>query len=74
MPSSIVIVSDALPDDTVAAPKTTFVVRHVDGRDRPAVFAALADTDALIVRSGTRADAEALARAPRPRIVAPAAV
>ncbi|MFB7592514.1 hydroxyacid dehydrogenase [Streptomyces sp. NPDC056169] len=74
MPSPIVILSDVLPDDAIAALKATCDVRHVDGRDRPALFAALSDADALIVRSGTRVDAEALDRAPRLRIVGRAGV
>ncbi|MFC9286147.1 hydroxyacid dehydrogenase [Streptomyces sp. NPDC057052] len=74
MPSPIVIVSDALPGDTLAALQTTCDVRHVDGRDRPALLAAMSDADALIVRSGTRVDAEVLDRAPRLRVVARAGV
>ncbi|MEU0054144.1 hydroxyacid dehydrogenase [Streptomyces sp. NPDC006309] len=74
MPSPIVVVSDALPGDTVAALEVTCEVRHVDGRDRPALFAALPDADALIIRSGTRVDAEVLDRAPRLRVVARAGV
>ncbi|MEW1647208.1 hydroxyacid dehydrogenase [Streptomyces sp. NPDC091219] len=74
MPSPIVVLSDVLPGDAVAALKASCEVRHVDGRDRPALFAALSDADALIVRSGTRVDAEALDRAPRLRIVGRAGV
>ncbi|MFJ9719237.1 hydroxyacid dehydrogenase [Streptomyces sp. NPDC101213] len=74
MPSPIVIVSDALPGDTLAALRTACDVRHVDGRDRPALLAAMSDADALIVRSGTRVDAEVLDRAPRLRLVARAGV
>ncbi|MFE4617351.1 hydroxyacid dehydrogenase [Streptomyces sp. NPDC056747] len=74
MPSPIVILSDVLPDDAVAALKATCDVRHVDGRDRPALFAALSEADALIVRSGTRVDAEALDRAPRLKVVGRAGV
>ncbi|MFF9063458.1 hydroxyacid dehydrogenase [Streptomyces sp. NPDC014882] len=74
MPSPIVIVSDALPGDTLAALRTACDVRHVDGRDRPALLAAMSDADALIVRSGTRVDAEILDRAPRLRLVARAGV
>ncbi|MCZ9344151.1 phosphoglycerate dehydrogenase, partial [Streptomyces sp. TRM76130] len=66
--------SDVLPGDTVAALKATCDVRQVDGRDRPALFAALPEADALIVRSGTRVDAEVLDRAPRLRVVARAGV
>ena len=49
-------------------------VRHVDGTDRGALFVALADADALLVRSSTRVDAETLAHAPRLKVVARAGV
>ncbi|MGK4579111.1 hydroxyacid dehydrogenase [Kitasatospora sp. HPMI-4] len=74
MPLPIVIVSDALPGATVAALEGTCDVRHVDGRDRPALFTALRDAEALIVRSGTRVDTEVLDQAPRLRVIARAGV
>ena len=46
----------------------------MDGADRPALLRALADVDAVIVRSATRIDAEALAHAPNLRVVARAGV
>ncbi|MPZ65137.1 MAG: phosphoglycerate dehydrogenase [Pseudonocardiaceae bacterium] len=49
-------------------------VRHVDGTDRPALFEALADADALLVRSATKVDGEALSHAPRLTVVARAGV
>ena len=49
-------------------------IRHVDGTDRPALLAALADADALLVRSATKVDAEALAAATRLKVVARAGV
>jgi D-3-phosphoglycerate dehydrogenase / 2-oxoglutarate reductase len=51
-----------------------FDVRHVDGTDRRALLAALADVDAVIVRSATQIDAEAVAAAPRLKVVARAGV
>jgi D-3-phosphoglycerate dehydrogenase len=51
-----------------------FEVRHVDGTDRPALLAALADADAVIVRSATQMDAEAIAAAPLLKVVARAGV
>ena len=74
MPAPVVIVSDVLPGDSIAALRAVCDVRHVDGRDRPALFAELPDADALIVRSGTRVDAEVLDRAPGLRVVARAGV
>ncbi|MGD9714386.1 MAG: phosphoglycerate dehydrogenase [Thermomicrobiales bacterium] len=46
----------------------------VDGTDRPALFEALADADALIVRSETQVTSEVIAAGPRLRVVARAGV
>ncbi len=51
-----------------------FDVHHVDGTDREALFDALADAEALLVRSATRVDAEALGHAPQLKVVARAGV
>ena len=51
-----------------------FEVRHVDGTDRPALLGALADADAVLVRSATQVDAEAIAAARRLKVVARAGV
>jgi D-3-phosphoglycerate dehydrogenase len=49
-------------------------VSRVDGTDRPALLAGLADADALIVRSATRVDVELLSAASRLKVVARAGV
>jgi D-3-phosphoglycerate dehydrogenase len=49
-------------------------VRHVDGTDRPALLAALTEADALLVRSATQVDGEALAAGTRLKVVARAGV
>ena len=49
-------------------------MRSVDGADRPALLAALADADAVLVRSATQVDAEALGAAPRLTVVARAGI
>jgi D-3-phosphoglycerate dehydrogenase len=49
-------------------------IRHVDGTDRPALLAAVADADALLVRSATKVDAEVLAAANHLKVVARAGV
>jgi D-3-phosphoglycerate dehydrogenase len=46
----------------------------VDGADRAALLPALADADAVIVRSATKIDAEALAAAPSLKVVARAGI
>src|ERR687894_1808367 len=51
-----------------------FDVRHVDGTDRPALLSALSEADAVIVRSATQIDAEAIAAAPRLKVGARAGV
>ncbi|CAL9433939.1 D-3-phosphoglycerate dehydrogenase [Streptomyces sp. enrichment culture] len=76
MSQSVVLIADALSPRAakVLTRNGSVEVRHVDGTDRPALLAALAGADAVLVRSATRIDAEALAAAPRLRIVARAGV
>lgn len=70
MPQPVVLITDALGDATVAALGPGFDVRRIDGADREALLDAVPEADALIVRSGTRVDAEVLARASRLKVVA----
>ncbi len=70
----VVLIAEELSPATVAALGPDFEVRDVDGTDRPALLAAVADADALLVRSATRVDAELLAAAKGLRVVARAGV
>ncbi|MEV6349405.1 phosphoglycerate dehydrogenase [Actinoplanes sp. NPDC051851] len=72
--ASVVLVTEELAPAALAVLRAGHTVEHVDGTDRPALLAALAGVDAVIVRSATRIDAEALAAAPRLRVVARAGV
>jgi D-3-phosphoglycerate dehydrogenase len=74
VPTAIVLVAEELSPAAIAQLESGFEVRHVDGSDRAALLPALADVDAVIVRSATRIDAEALAHAPNLRVVARAGV
>ncbi len=74
VPAPIVLVAEELSPAAIAQLESSFEVRHADGADRTALFAALADADAVIVRSATRIDAEALAHAPSLRVVGRAGV
>ncbi len=74
MTTPTVVVADPLPKQVLAGLGTQFTVRRCDGTDRPALLAAVADAEALIIRSATRVDREVLAAAPRLRIVARAGV
>ncbi|MCB0928952.1 MAG: phosphoglycerate dehydrogenase [Mycolicibacterium insubricum] len=70
----VVLIADKLAESTVAALGDQVEVRWVDGPDRPKLLEAVADADALLVRSATTVDAEVLAAAPRLKIVARAGV
>jgi D-3-phosphoglycerate dehydrogenase / 2-oxoglutarate reductase len=71
---AVVLIAEELSPATVEALGPEFEVRSVDGTDRPALLAAVADVDALLVRSATRVDAEVLAAARRLKVVARAGV
>ena len=70
----IVLIAEKLAPSVLEVFGDEFDVRHVDGTDREAFFTALADAEALLVRSATRVDAEALGRAPQLKVVARAGV
>ena len=70
----VVLLAETLSPATVDALGPDFDVRSVDGTDRAALFAALADADAVLIRSATKIDAEALSHAPVLKVVARAGV
>ncbi|WP_326554993.1 phosphoglycerate dehydrogenase [Micromonospora sp. NBC_01813] len=70
----VVLIAEELAPAAIDVLAHDFDVRHVDGTDRAALLAALADANAVIVRSATQIDAEALAAAPRLKVVARAGV
>ncbi|MGX1701638.1 phosphoglycerate dehydrogenase [Microbacterium sp. NPDC055357] len=74
MTKPVVLIAEQLSPATIDALGPDFEVRHVDGTDRPALLAALADANAVLVRSATKIDAEALEAAPVLKVVARAGV
>ncbi len=70
----VVLIAEELAPAAIEVLAHDFEVRHVDGADRAALLSALADADAVIVRSATKIDAEAIAAAPRLKVVARAGV
>ena len=74
MPAPVVLVAEELSPAGIALLESSFEVRYTDGADRGKLLPALADVDAVIVRSATMIDAEAIAAAPRLRVVARAGV
>ncbi|WBU39276.1 phosphoglycerate dehydrogenase [Homoserinibacter sp. YIM 151385] len=74
MAKPVVLIAEELSPATVDALGPDFDIRSVDGTDRPALLAALAGADAVLVRSATRMDAEAIAAAPQLKVIARAGV
>jgi len=70
----VVLIAEELSPATVEALGPDFEVRRCDGADRAELLPALADVDAVLVRSATKVDAEALAVAKRLKVVARAGV
>src|SRR6185437_13664035 len=70
----VVLIAEELAPAALDVLADDFEVRHVDGTDRAALLAELADADAVIVRSATRIDAEAIAAGSRLKVVARAGV
>jgi D-3-phosphoglycerate dehydrogenase len=74
VPKPVVLVAEELAPSALEVLAEDLDVRHVDGADRAALLPALADVDAVIVRSATQIDAEALAAAARLKVVARAGI
>jgi D-3-phosphoglycerate dehydrogenase len=70
----VVLVAEELSPAGLAHLESGFDIRHADGADRAALLPALAEADAVIIRSATRIDAEAIAHGPRLRVIARAGV
>lgn len=69
-----VLVAEPLAPSALEVLSQDFDVRHVDGASREALLPALVDVDAVIVRSATRIDAEALQAGRRLKVVARAGI
>ena len=74
MPKPIVLIAEELSPATLEALGPDFEVRNVDGADRSALLPALAEANAVLIRSATKMDAEAMAAAPKLKVIARAGV
>ncbi len=74
MTKPVVLIAEELSPATVEALGPDFEIRSCNGADRAELLPAIADVDAILVRSATKVDAEALAAAPRLKVVARAGV
>jgi D-3-phosphoglycerate dehydrogenase len=70
----VVLLAEELSPATVEALGPDFEIRSTDGADRTRLLAALADVDAVLVRSATRMDEEAIRAAPKLKVIARAGV
>ncbi|KRV49371.1 3-phosphoglycerate dehydrogenase [Wenjunlia vitaminophila] len=73
-PKPVVLIAEELSPATVDALGPDFEIRHCNGADRAELLPAIADVDAVLVRSATKVDAEAIAAAQRLKVVARAGV
>ncbi|MET0990762.1 MAG: phosphoglycerate dehydrogenase [Lacisediminihabitans sp.] len=74
MAKPIVLIAEELSPATVEALGPDFDVKNVDGTDRTALLAALENASAILIRSATQVDAEAIAAAKQLKVVARAGV
>lgn len=74
MAKPIVLIAEELSPATVEALGTEFDIRSIDGTDRPALLEALADAHAILIRSATNVDAEAISAAKKLKVIARAGV
>jgi D-3-phosphoglycerate dehydrogenase len=70
----IVLIAEELSPATVDALGPDFEIRRCDGANREELLVALADVDAVLIRSATKIDSQALAAAKRLKVVARAGV
>ncbi len=70
----VVLIAEELSPATVEALGPDFEIRHTNGADRAELLPAIADVDAILIRSATKVDAEALAAAKKLKVVARAGV
>ena len=74
MSKPIVLIAEELSPATLEALGPDFEVRNVDGADRAALLPALKEANAVLIRSATKMDAEAIAAAPKLKVIARAGV
>ena len=70
MTKPVVLLAEELSPATVEALGPDFEIRRCDGADREQLLSAIPDADAVLIRSATRIDAEALAAAKKLSVVA----
>ena len=70
----VVLLAEELSPATIDALGDEFEIRSTDGADRPRLLQDIADVDAVMIRSATQLDAEAIGAAQRLKVIARAGV
>jgi D-3-phosphoglycerate dehydrogenase / 2-oxoglutarate reductase len=70
----VVLIAEELAPSVLEVLGSEVEIRHVDGTDRATLLPALADAAAVMIRSATQIDAEALSSAPNLKVVARAGI
>jgi D-3-phosphoglycerate dehydrogenase / 2-oxoglutarate reductase len=70
----VILIAEELSPATVDALGPDFEIRHCDGSNRAELLQALGGANAILVRSATKVDAEAIAAAPQLQVIARAGV
>ena len=70
----VVLIAEELSPATVDALGPDFEIRKCNGADRAELLPALKDVNAVLIRSATKMDAEAIAAAPELKVIARAGV
>ena len=74
MPKPVVLIAEELSPATIDALGGDFDIRHTEGADRSQLLASIVDADAILVRSATQVDAEAIGTAKNLKVIARAGV
>ena len=74
MTKAVVLIAEELSPATIEALGPDFEVRRCDGANREELLPALTDVDAVLIRSATKMDGEAIAAARRLKVIARAGV
>ena len=64
MTKPVVLIAEELSPATINVLGDGFEIRHCNGADRAGLLPAIAEAHAILVRSATKVDAEAIAAAP----------
>lgn len=74
MSKPVVLIAEELSPATISVLGDQFEIRHCDGANRAELLSNLASANAVLIRSATKMDAEAIAAAPNLKIIARAGV